>query len=112
MNEDWKIVRRSGVGGSDVAAILGLSPWKSAMDVWLEKKGLLEETSDPNREFLLELGTQLEPVIARLYERETKAKLVLPFPAQWRHKQRDILIGSPDRFVEGQARGVELKSEN
>jgi putative phage-type endonuclease len=112
MDEDYKKLRREGVGGSDAAAILGLSPWKSAMDVWLEKKGLAEERNDPNRDFLLDLGTQLEPVIARCYERQTGVKLTLPFPLQWTHKKYPVLRGSPDRFVEGVSRGVELKSEN
>ena len=31
--------RRSGIGGSDVAAILGLSRWKTAYQVWQEKTG-------------------------------------------------------------------------
>jgi putative phage-type endonuclease len=113
MNKDeWKLARRGGIGGSDVAAILGLSPWKSGMDVWLEKKGLAEEKNDPDRDFLLDLGQQLEPVIARLYERQTESKLTLPFPMLWAHKSYPFLMGTPDRFVEGAARGVELKSES
>jgi len=111
VDNQWKIDRRTGIGGSDAAAILGLSPWKSAMQVWLEKKGLAEE-KDPAREFLLALGKDLEPVIARLYERETGKQLDLPFPVHWIHPVHKILMGTPDRFVAGVDRGVELKSEN
>ena len=35
--KDWLQVRRSGIGGSDAAAALGLSPWKSALELWQEK---------------------------------------------------------------------------
>ena len=35
--EEWLARRRSGIGGSDVAAVLGLSPWKSPRQVWLDK---------------------------------------------------------------------------
>lgn len=112
MDDETKNARRGGVGGSDVAAILGLSPWKKPIDVWLEKKGLLDEAVNPNREFLLQLGTDLEPVIAKLYERQTGKKLNLPFPMQWKHKKHEILFASPDRFVEGESHGVELKSES
>jgi len=37
--EQWLELRRQGIGGSDAAAILGMNPWKSPMDVWLEKTG-------------------------------------------------------------------------
>ena len=39
----WLAERRSGIGGSDIAAILGLSPWKTAVDVWLDKTGQRED---------------------------------------------------------------------
>lgn len=109
----WKLARRVGIGGSDAAAILGLSPWKSPMDVWLDKMGLADEVpEDRNRQFLLELGTQLEPVIARLYERETGKNLQQPVPGLMRHPVLPMIIGSPDRLVKGEQRGVELKTEN
>lgn len=109
-DENWKLARRKGIGGSDAAAILGFSPWKSPMDVYLDKTGMAEEP-DANRQFLLELGQQLEPVIARLYERETGKHLQQPSPALWHHSKHPVLLGTPDRIIAGE-RGVELKSEN
>lgn len=108
----WKEERRKGIGGSDAAAILGLSPWKSAMDVWLDKMGMAEESADPNRQFLLDLGNDLEPVIAKLYERETKRSLYTPMMQRIVHPTEKFLAGTPDRLVKGELRGVELKSEN
>lgn len=32
------------IGGSDVAAIFGISPWKTPLDLWLEKSGKLTKT--------------------------------------------------------------------
>jgi predicted phage-related endonuclease len=43
--EEWLVLRRKGIGGSDVSAILGINPWKTAMDVWLEKTGEIGGTS-------------------------------------------------------------------
>lgn len=37
--EEWLENRRFFLGGSDAAAILGLSPWRSNLDVWMEKTG-------------------------------------------------------------------------
>ena len=34
---DWLAVRRQGIGGSDVGAILGLDPWKGPLDVYVDK---------------------------------------------------------------------------
>lgn len=83
------------------------------MDVYLEKTGMADDTpEDKNREFLLELGTQLEPVIANLYERETGKHLQQPSPARWQHREHPVLMGTPDRLVLEEQRGVELKSEN
>lgn len=109
---EWLEERRKGIGGSDVSAILGLNPWKKPIDVFLEKKGLLEDTLDPNRQFLMQLGQDLEPVIARLYERQTQKKLTLPFPVRWVHRTCPVLGATPDRFIEGESVGVELKSES
>ena len=37
--EQWLDWRRKGIGGSDVAAIVGLNKYKSALSVFLEKTG-------------------------------------------------------------------------
>lgn len=36
---DWLAARRTGIGGSDVAPILGLSKWRSPLDVYMVKRG-------------------------------------------------------------------------
>ena len=41
ITEAQRVARKQHVGSSDMAAVLGLSPWRSAQDVWLEKRGLL-----------------------------------------------------------------------
>ena len=109
--KDWLAERRKGIGGSDAAAILGFSPWKSPMDVYLEKTGMVEDKpEDKDRQFLLDLGQDLEPVVARLYERETGKRLLVP--GRWQHPNHPVLVGTPDRVVEGLRIGVELKTEN
>lgn len=113
--EKWLAQRKLGIGGSDAAAILGYSPWKSEMDVYMDKLGLNPQstgTGDPHRQFLLNLGTELEPVIARLYEKETKERVYQPTVVPVRHPEHDFLIGTPDRLVQGRTIGVELKSES
>lgn len=37
--EEWLRLRRDGIGGSDALAVLGLDPWKTRMEVYLDKTG-------------------------------------------------------------------------
>jgi len=62
---DIAVARRKVVGGGDVAAIVGVHPYKTAHDVWLEKLGLavIEENE------AMYWGKVLEPVILAEYER-------------------------------------------
>lgn len=46
------------IGSSDAAAILGLDPWRSAYDVWLEKTGKLQPSETVNE--AAEIGTMIE----------------------------------------------------
>ncbi|MDX8401933.1 MAG: YqaJ viral recombinase family protein [Mariprofundaceae bacterium] len=41
-SEQWHAWRASGIGASEIAAVLGLSPWKTAYQLWLEKTGQAE----------------------------------------------------------------------
>lgn len=66
---EWLQRRRAGIGGSDVAGILGLSPWASPWSIWADKVGLIEldTESTPAQEF----GTRAEPMLKLWFEDET-----------------------------------------
>jgi putative phage-type endonuclease len=64
----WLQQRRAGIGGSDVAAMLGLSKWKSAYQLYLDKRGELPEQEDNESMYW---GRELEPVVLKRYELET-----------------------------------------
>ncbi len=77
--EEWLQARRSGIGGSDAAAVLGLSPWKSPLALWLEKTGRTPlDAPDPDIQERLKWGTLLEPVIAAEYRKRTGRPLRQP----------------------------------
>jgi len=67
--------RRSGIGGSDVAAILGLpNPGgRTPLQVWSEKTGRAESKPDAP---LLRRGRKLEPVTRSEYEEETGHRVI------------------------------------
>ena len=72
--EDWLAVRKQGIGSSDAAAAAGLNPYKSQLELWLEKTG--RDTSLPKLDPLDEdspayWGNILEPIVATHYSRRS-----------------------------------------
>lgn len=59
-------VRRTGIGSSDAATVAGLNRWKTPLDLYLEKRGLVDP--EPAGE-AAEWGTILEPTILREFAR-------------------------------------------
>lgn len=103
--ERWLRERRSGLGGTDASAILGVSPYVSEMDVWLDKRGEAAPIPDNPRMWW---GRALEPIVAHRYEVETGRKLFNPESAIYRHATHDVLIGTPDRVVIDYPKGLGL----
>ena len=58
------------VGGSDVAAIFGVSPWVTPLELWMIKKGRIKPPARRN-EWQLQMGHMLEPIAAYLYGQKT-----------------------------------------
>ena len=98
--------RTKGIGGSDVAAIMGLSPWKTAVDVYLEKIG----TSQPQKESeVLKRGKRLEKYILEEYAERNNVELDTE-NLNIVHPTISYLIGTIDARVKGQNVLVEAKS--
>lgn len=64
----WLEARRSGIGSSDAPAVLGVSPFKSALAVYTEKLGL---TADEEETEAMKWGRILEPHILEEFAAET-----------------------------------------
>lgn len=58
----WLALRRTGIGGSDVSALVGLSHYRSPYELWLDKTGQLPISTEPPSE-AARWGTLLEPVV-------------------------------------------------
>ena len=72
--------RRSGIGGSDAAVVLGYSPYRDPLDLWLEKTGHPGFKPKPPSP-AMRWGTILEPVLREQYEREEGRQVRLdPLP--------------------------------
>ena len=66
--------RTTYIGGSDVAAILGLSPWKSAFMLYQEKIGEHVEEITPAKEKLFGRGKRWEPIVVEMLIDELRCR--------------------------------------
>lgn len=69
---EWLAVRNKGIGGSDVGAICGVSPFSSARQIYFSKTGQFEEALKPGAasQERMHFGHLLEPVVADEYARQ------------------------------------------
>src|SRR3546814_3059324 len=62
--EKFMLERRSYIGGSDMAAIYGVSPFTTAVELWLQKTGQRRAHRRSKAEQrILDSGKRLEPII-------------------------------------------------
>jgi putative phage-type endonuclease len=94
-NEQWHANRRKGIGGSDIGAILGLSPYRTPMQVYLEKIG----ESEPQEETpAMYWGKVLEDVVAQEYSVRNIAK-VQRVNQMLTHRSNDWMLANIDRAI-------------
>ena len=101
---EWLENRRNYIGASDAGVILGLSPWKTPYQLWLEKLGRGEES---NQTFAMLKGTQLEPFARSSFERDLGLDV---FPDCVYHPEHDFMMASLDGITLDRNIVVELKS--
>ncbi len=94
-NQDFTHNRAAFLGGSDIGAILGVSMYRSAMDVWLEKTGKKVDIKDS---FALRFGSFAESFIANEYALLT-GEHVVEYPQGLIHSKYSFCVGHIDRFV-------------
>lgn len=89
--------RKTGIGGSDVAAVLGLSKWKTPYQLWVDKTS---DTVEENESEILHFGQVLEQVVADEYARRNHVK-VQRRNRSYQHPEHPELIGNIDRYIVG-----------
>lgn len=67
--EEWLIQRKAqGIGGSDAAAVVGMSPWTSPMELWKIKTGQSVQ-KDLSGNSAVKQGVQMEPILRDFYQK-------------------------------------------
>lgn len=95
-SKEWYQRRRQGITGSDIGAICFLNPYRSPLEVYLDKVSEKEHqdiSSEP-----IYWGNRLEDVIAEEYAIRQNVKVSVE-PNILQHKEYDFILGSIDRWV-------------
>ena len=103
--EDWLAVRKQGIGSSDAGAAVGLNPYKSQLELWLEKTGrdsTLPKADPHDEESPMYWGNVLEPIVAWHYSKRT-SKRVRRINAVLQHPNPELswMLANIDREVIG-----------
>lgn len=99
-----QLLSREGLGGSEIPMVVGLSPFGTAWDVWVAKRG---GSLKPGTE-AMEWGLRLEPAIRGKYCDQTGYHVVVPRRSLF-HPQRPWQRATPDGMVYLGADGTELE---
>ena len=109
--EQWLDIRQLGIGSSDAAVAVGLSPYKCPLSLWLEKTARKAPEDISQKEAVL-WGVELEPVLAQVYTKRTGYK-VRRVNAVLQHPEHTFMLANLDREVVGHPDGpgiLEIKT--
>ena len=95
--EEWLRYRKCGIGGSDVAAILGISKWNSATSLWMDKTNQTNEPIEENE--AMQWGTIMEPIIRNQFA-EVTGKTVVEVKAMLQHPEHPFMLADIDGLTE------------
>ena len=96
----WLAARTHGLGGSDVGAICGVSPFSSARQIYFNKTGQFEEALKPGQaaKERMYFGHLLEPIVANEFAKRT-GKKIIELGATVRHKDVPWMLANVDRLI-------------
>ena len=100
--EEWLRMRKLGIGGSEAGAICGLNPYKSAMDVFVDKNS--DEIEIVDNEAMRE-GRDFEDYVARRFSEATGLK-VRRANMMYQSKEHPFMIADVDRLIVGKEDGL------
>ena len=95
INQDFSLDRSKYIGGSDIGAILGLSRFRSPLEVWMEKTGKKVKRLDS---LPLRFGSYAEEFVASEYARSTGFELIHD-ESIYIHPEHAFMSAHMDRFV-------------
>lgn len=108
-HDKWLKARNMGIGGSDAGSIMGLNPYKSPFQLWMEKTGQINQEDLSDNEYVY-WGTVLEEAVAHRFTEVTGKRLQRRGTLQ--SEEYPFMLANVDRMVIGEDAGLECKTAN
>lgn len=105
-HDEWKKQRLKGIGGSDAAAAIGRSTWKSPYYLWCEKTWRIHNDIDNEA---MRLGRDMEEYVAYRFC-EATGKKVRKSKYSFQSVEYPFMLANVDRLVIGEDAGLECKT--
>lgn len=105
-HDEWLALRRTGIGGSDAGAIMGVSPYKGAFTVWADKMGKLPPLEDNEA---MRQGRDLEDYVARRFAEASGLRVRHEY-SMLRSVEHPCMLADIDRRIIGERAGLECKT--
>lgn len=111
--EEWLGYRRQGIG-SDVAGIMGISPFRTARDIYYDKLNIAAVEEEPENWVALEVGHLLEDLVAKIFHKKSGFE-IYQVKKMFRHPEYFFMLADVDYFVrlpDGTTAILEIKTTN
>ena len=105
-HDEWLALRRTGIGGSEAGAIMGVSPYKGAFSVWADKQGKLPPLEDNEA---MRQGRDLEDYVARRFAEASGLRVRHEY-SMLRSVDHPCMLADIDRRIIGEHAGLECKT--
>lgn len=96
--EEWLAFRKTGIGGSEVAAVFGISPFGTSRDVYYDKLNIVSAFDDEANKYQKKIGTLLEDVVAEMFS-EVTGYPVFKIQKMFRSREHYFMLADVDFFV-------------
>lgn len=96
--DEWLAYRKTGIGGSEVAAVFGISPFGTARDVYYDKLNIASAIDDEANKYQKKIGTLLEDVVAEMFS-EVTGYPVFKIQKMFRSREHYFMLADVDFFV-------------
>lgn len=105
-HDQWLENRKSGIGGSDAGAIMGVNPYRGAYSVWADKLGKTDPVDDNEA---LRQGRDFEDYVARRFVEKTGLRVRREY-GMLRSDAWPWMVANIDRRIIGERAGLECKT--
>jgi len=95
--EEWLEYRRTGIGGSDASAVLGISPFMTARDLYYDKLKIVPAIDDDENWVQKEIGRLLEDLVAKIFQIKTGYE-IYQIKKMFRHSCKQEMLSEMQSF--------------